>query len=378
MISDSKRLPANILITASLMLSLPGQVFAAEVFDENTENIQEAADVGSSLRKAGFVPVPLPIADPTVGTGLGVVGLYMHPQREHDTVSPTTVSGLAGFYTDTDSWMVGGFHDHAWAQDRYRARGVLGYGEFNLQFFGIGEDSILANHPLDYGLDFLAFVPRFLVRAWDSKWFLGGEYFLLDTNTHFDFSQFLPPLPSIDVRSRIAALGFVADHDTRNEKFFPSKGHFFEGVLSRYDEAVGSDFEYNKTKLEYNSYHSLSDTFVLAWQMKANFSDGRVPFYDLPYLDLRGFPRGRFTDELAASTQVEGRWMFRQRWGAVVFLGTGKVAPSFDEFDNARFIPSYGFGGRYVVKPDQKLNIGLDFGFSDGESAYYIQIGEEF
>ena len=41
-------------------------------------------------------------------------------------------------------------------------------------------------------------------------------------------------------------------------------------------------------------------------------------------------------------------------------------------------ITSYGAGVRWQVSKDKKLNLGIDVGYSDDESAVYVQVGEKF
>ena len=131
------------------------------------------------------MPVPIPISNPTIGTGLAVAELYLHPQRQDAPISPTSISGLMGMYTDTENWMVGAFHEGFYSEDSYRGRGLLGYGELNLKFYGIGNDSILRDRPVEYGAKATFFSPRLLFRLPVKNWFLGARYLYLEIDNTF-------------------------------------------------------------------------------------------------------------------------------------------------------------------------------------------------
>ena len=73
------------------------------------------------------------------------------------------------------------------------------------------------------------------------------------------------------------------------------------------------------------------------------------------------------------------RWLVYRGVGLNGFFGLGQVADNFSEFGNADLIFSGGFGVRYRVNDEQRINIGIDVGFAnDGDEALYFRIGEAF
>lgn len=62
-----------------------------------------AADSKAGTGNPSFVAVPLPNSNPTLGTGLGAVGLLFFRPSKTDTVSPSSTAGLGGIYFDTGS-----------------------------------------------------------------------------------------------------------------------------------------------------------------------------------------------------------------------------------------------------------------------------------
>jgi hypothetical protein len=348
----------------------------AEEFQELERDIAES----QNLVKEGprFVPVPIPISNPTVGTGLAVAGLYLHPQREEDPTLPTSISGVHTMYTDTQSWTIGVFHEGFYSQDAYRVRGLLGYGELNLKFYGIGNDSILRDRPVEYEARTTIFSPRLLFRLPVKNWFVGARYLYLEIDNTFDPSNLLPGLPEIEITTKTAGLGLVGVYDSRNNNLWPTAGSWFEFTATDYGEYVGGDFDYRKYILKFSQYHQVVDKITFAYRLDGQFIGGDAPFYDLASLKLRGFPYGRYADKNALSVQGELRWNFKERWTALVFGGGGRIAEEINDLGSAPTNSAGGVGIRYMIAREKKLNIGVDITYGDGEYGFYVQIGDAF
>jgi len=81
-----------------VFLSAIGVLWVAEIKNQ-VESLQtesnELKEVSSVvLRKdSRMVPVPIPVANPTLGTGLAGALLYLHPSRSSDPNAPTSTTG---------------------------------------------------------------------------------------------------------------------------------------------------------------------------------------------------------------------------------------------------------------------------------------------
>ena len=65
--------------------------------------------------------------------------------------------------------------------------------------------------------------------------------------------------------------------------------------------------------------------------------------------------------------------------GLVLFAGAGDVANHFDGFRPSEFKLGAGFGFRYTILPENKLNLRFDFGFGTyGNSSMTFLPGEAF
>ena len=236
--------------------------------------------------------MPIPKSDPTIGTGMALAGIYLHPKRGDNPETRTNLSGVFGMYTDTDSWATGIFHDGSYSGDKYRIRAILAYGEFNLSFFGIGNDTIFDDRPLDYKTEATAFLPRLLFHLPFKHSFLGPRYIYVRVDNTFDLSSLLPNLPEITVPTDTAGLGLVAVYDSRNNNLWPSDGTWLELTATDYGDHFGGDFEYDKLILKWAQYFPVTDDITLTYRLDGQLVDGRAPFYDLATINLRGFPGG--------------------------------------------------------------------------------------
>jgi hypothetical protein len=358
----------------------PTLCISAELVDRIQEVEKDSAGSQGLHRRllktdARFVPVPIPISNPTIGSGLGAALLYLHSKNDADPKQPTSTTGLLGMYTNTESWAVGAFHDGFYFKDRTRLRAAAGYGEFNLKFYGIGNID-LGNNPIKYKADTLAFMPRALFRLPKNNWFFGPHYYYLNIETEFDLSSILPNLPAINDQTKTAGLGLIGLYDSRDNNLWPNDGTWFEATATNYGEHFGGDFAYNKLMLKFGQYFPLGEPVTLAYRLDGQFIDGDAPFYDLSQIRLRGFPGGRYLNDIAVTAQTEVRWKFFKHWTALAFGGVGWIAEDIDVLFDDSAKPAGGVGLRYMIAEKQKLNIGLDVTYGDGNIAIYVQIGD--
>jgi outer membrane protein assembly factor BamA len=346
---------------------------------EDVVELSESAPKLDTQAKGSWVPVPIPVANPTVGTGLIGAVLYLHPTSTQNPDEPAAMSGAGVLYTDSDSWFIGAFHDDYWLNDRLRFKAAVGTGNFNLKYYGIGSDSIFKQYPVDYNIRPNISQLQLLVRlSANSNWFLGARHLFTSGEITFKFSQFWDLLPDVSGVLTTSSLGGVASYDSRNNTLYPTSGQFFEAVYSRDDSAWGSDFEFNKLSAFYNYYFDLADGITLATRGFVSSADGNAPFYMLPTLNMRGFATGRYQDKAAVSGHLEWRHKFRPRWGYVVFTEFGSTGSSVGNAFNKKPVKTIGAGIRWQAVASKSLNLGIDFAFSDDDQALHIQVGERF
>ncbi len=329
-----------------------------------------------SKREKNYFVVPIPMSSPTFGTGLVLAGAYYYPQTEVEkAVQPASFTGAAAGYTTNESWAAGVMQQNYWDEDRWRFNAIAGYADFRLELV----QSI--DNPDQSVLDWVVSGSIFqtsVSRRFGDHWYLGASLRYLDISQDLDLDV---DAPDFNLDSRIAApgVGVSAEYDTRD---MPSNAYSgaraeFKAIFS--DQRNRSDGDYIGMYARYRSYHSLKDNLVLAWEVNGCQKSGSIPLWDTCRLNLRGFPVTDYLSKQSLSGQVEARWRFTERWGAVAFGGAGLVDRPFADNGDGETIPSYGVGVRFMVLPSQRINLRLDYGRSDtGSGAWYLAVSEAF
>jgi hypothetical protein len=331
--------------------------------------------------KSDFVIMPIPISNPTVGTGLGAASMFLYPMDKESPVSSTTVGG---FYTSSESWGAGVAQKTFLYEDRLRLNGLAGYGNINMDFYGIGSGAGDRGVSVPITQRGFFFMPEALIRI-AGRLYGGLRYRYLGMETVLDLNELAGngiDLPPITAKVKSSAVGLVMNYDSRDNTFNPSEGIFFDGNATFAAKALGGDFDYQIYQTAYNQYFQLADRMVLAYRAFGKFTVGRVPVFDLAFFgshsDLRGYPGGLYVDKMMIATQLEYRWGFWKKWGMVAFAGIGEVAPKLSEFGSGNYLPSYGAGLRYMVSEANRVNISVDYARGKAGDAVYFYIGESF
>ncbi|NPA35879.1 MAG: BamA/TamA family outer membrane protein, partial [Chlorobi bacterium] len=185
--------------------------------------------------------------------------------------------------------------------------------------------------------------------------------------------------------------GIAFEHDSRD---FPSnayKGWYLGGTIAYYNDWIKSDASYFRTEVTYKQYITIRrKRRVLSWQVRAIMSAGNfIPWADMAKIggknDLRGYTLGRYRDKELLTAVVEYRHMFKRkrmgkdgtynsRWGYVVWVGAGSVAPEIVELKD--WLPNGGAGLRFEIR--DRMNVRVDAGLGKGEHGFYVTFKEAF
>jgi hypothetical protein len=369
-----------VLITAvTAFLSQP-----ALAQEEHAKRSAQQVETVSGVKKPGdFVFAPIPILNPTLGAGLafGVAYLYKIDEDSY----PSLVGGGA-LYTDTGSKAFGIAQSANFNGNDWKVTGGVFLFDLDLEFYGIGSDAGDDDLFLPINQQGWAIGAKGLRRI-KGQWYGGVSYLYLEVDSSFDLSAVAPEFPieappEAEDRSAIAALGLVGEYDSRDNQFNATRGKLFNVSFSTSSEAVGSDFDFTSIRMSYSQYWSFRDDLVLAARGSGCAVPGDAPYYALCkfgiFPDLRGYVGGRYRDETMLAGQAEIRWRFAERFSAVGFAGAGQVAESLSGYDLGNLLPSVGVGLRYLLSPDNGLNISIDYALGEDSDAVYFFVGESF
>lgn len=326
-------------------------------------------------QKGNFVVVPIPISNPTVGTGLVAGGAYFYGQTESKkAVQPASVTAAAGFYTDTDNYGYGIVQQNYWNENRWRLTGAVGYANLDLE--------LLPNNNTGNAQDLRwlvdgAFSYAKIARRVGGHWYVGAQLRYVDVNQGLASSLTGASLDSSpDIRS--TGIGATFEYDDRDMPINTYRGKHFHAEMLFNDKALGSSNTYQSYTLGYSAYHELSASWVLAWEAEACTKVQTVPIWDACRIDLRGFSATSYLGRQSASAQLEARWRMNRRWGFVGFAGAGYVGGTLDDVREREAIPSYGIGVRFTVLPAKRINLRIDFARSTDSDAIHVAVGEAF
>jgi hypothetical protein len=214
-----------------------------------------------------------------------------------------------------------------------------------------------------------------MVRLGESDTWLVGRWNWFDLKNRFD-----PGVPggvvgTFEGANTASGLGVSLETDTRDTIFTASRG-FKAGLdLTFYDPAIGSDQRFQTYRAYGFGYWPLAPSLVVGARADARSTGGDVPFYLLPYIDLRGVPLLRLQDRHTALVETEVRWNVDARWALVGFLGAGRAWGTNTSFAEGTDTFTRGLGFRYQLARRLGLSLGVDWAWSTQDHGWYLTVG---
>jgi outer membrane protein assembly factor BamA len=239
----------------------------------------------------------------------------------------------------------------------------------------IAPDEGSGSESVDWRINGAFFLTR-LSRRITGDWYGGVFARVIDAGQSLEFGGESAGFDTDDVRS--AGIGITAEFDSRDLPINTYTGRHFKFDALFNDESIGSNGTYQSYEASFKSFHELSDTAVLAWEIRGCQREGTTPLWDSCRIKLRGFSATDYLGKVSYSAQAELRWRFTKRWAFVAFGGAGEVAQSFSGFRDRTSIPSYGAGVRFSVLPAKRVNMRLDYAKSRDSDAIHFSVGEAF
>lgn len=334
-------------------------------------------DVSGWLDEAwGFVPLAAPITEPALGFGgAGALAFIGRPSGKHRGFSRPNVTVVGGLGTENGTWAGFAGDLRQWGDDRVQTFVAVFDASVNLDFYGLGDSSMLASRPLSYNLRPTGGLVQAKLRLGDSRAFVGANYIYSSTDVAFNAPEGTSGLPARSGRSTIGGLTPSLTYDSRDSLFTPARGTYVEASAGLFSDAFGSDDEFQKVAIVAMQFLELHPKFYLGLRGDGAFTFGDAPFYMRPYLSLRGAPLMRYQGEYVSQVEVEGRWQFWRRLSLVGFGGKGLTWNELEGFERKVDITTGGGGVRYELARRYKLHMGLDVAFGPDGPAIYVQFG---
>jgi hypothetical protein len=325
----------------------------------------------------GFLPVVIPITEPATGYGAALaVAFFDKPLVGGEAgYSRPNITAAGGLWTENDSWGVFLGDQRYWFDDRLQSTAGILYFSVNLDFYGIGDDPVLNDHPLRYNLEPKGGLVRGRTRLGETRLWAGLGYAFWRTRVSFDAPAETPKLPDYERDSDVGGIMPALVFDSRDNIFTPVRGTYAEVTAGLYDPILGGDDSFQSVQIVVLQFIPLHPKVFLALRADGTANFGDSPFYMLPYVNLRGAAILRYQGEQVAQVETELRWQFWKRFGLLGFAGYGAAWNDFERIENTQTVFTGGPGIRYELVREYGIHAGVDFAFGPDDWAFYIQVG---
>lgn len=333
------------------------------------------------LEHRGFLPVPIIVSDPALGNGGGLALAFF--QRPHGgassgapdaaVVTRPNLYGAGALRTGNGSEAYGAMASLHFDEDRWRYRGGVGKASINLGYHTPGRR--LPPLEIDYNVDGVISYQQGFRRLGAKDLYVGLAWIYMDMDLSFDIASDRDRFTPRELGSKSSGLGLSLEYDSRDNTFTPSSGWLGMIEGNAYLPGIGSDTAFQSYRGHAYAYWPLGSRFVLGGRADLRWANGDIPFYRLPYIDLRGIGSARYQDTRVGVLETELRWNMTSRWALVGFVGAGRTWGRHNSFSDGGDEVAKGAGVRYLIARQLGMHVGLDYAWGPEDQTFYVQVG---
>lgn len=356
-----------------LLLSLPLCLFSKEY--------ALYYNVGDSLR-IGITGAPYASYSSEKGVNIGL-SVFLFEKNSSKQIIPGQDFKLRldGDFTfeDEKSFYIGG--NIPLRSKNHRINVDLRYKTSPQDFFGIGANTD-KNNIISFTKEYYKFTGNWLKQYSDNRsyglaWDISGY-----KNNDFDSLKTDIKINGFDNFYRTTGLGLVFVYNSKTPNNFPKSGFFYKNQFMIYDKKINSDYDFLTLKQEFHYFH-LIDNHIIANQIVSENTFNNVPFHYYTEQGsstlMRGYKTGRFLEKhfIGAQTEYRSPFIF-WRVSGVAFLSSGFSYKSSSDLNNNNLHFAGGFGFRFALDKEERVNLRADIGFSNEGKQIYFKFGESF
>lgn len=336
-------------------------------------------------QETGYFAAPIVFYTPDTRWGLGVSAATIFHLKDKMIPGLTTRASylrISAHYTQQKQKDLWGEWNVFSAGERYFFRGEFRVRNFPDKFYGIGNRTSKIEQE-SYSYEMITCKTMILKKL--------SRFLFLGVDAHYThFYNFKTEkgkkLDSGKIRGYNggvgSAIGFVAIMDQRDNIMNPYRGNYAEFSSYFYRRFLGSTFGFTVINGEYRKYWQVRHKHILAFQTKARFTLGDVPFIEMSQIGnddmLRGYPRNRFRDNHMFGAQLEYRFPVFWRMGLTTFVGAGDIFSRAADIRMNSLKYTIGTGFRFLLNPAERLNLRLDYGYGSQGGYFYLAFTEAF
>lgn len=360
-------------ISCLLFISL--FLFSKSIAQKDSTEVSEERN----LRLSAY---PFAFYLPETRLGLGGAGIFTFRFKDEKPSSRRSQFQVVLAYTLNKQILAYVPYELYWQDEKWLAKGELGYYRYFYNFYGIGNDQ-----PSDFVEEYEVYFPRVRVnlqRLIRPSLYTGIQYWFdqFDIRQTAESGQLASGEVPGGLGNTVSGLGWLTTYDNRDNIFYPTKGYFIETTAFFNKPVLGSDFNFNRYILDARTYVKFPWEHVFAANFYTGFITGVAPFNELLFLGgtrrARGFYEGRYRDNSMALLQAEYRFPLFWRFGAVAFTSLGNVAEDYGSLGSAPLRWNIGTGLRFLFNEQDNINLRIDVGFGKNSIGYYLTVGEAF
>jgi hypothetical protein len=337
------------------------------------------------IQAHGFVPWPVIISEPALGGFGGALALvFISPKKsagKEEGYRFPDITGVAGMYTLNNSWGAGAMRQGTFPKIGMRYTVGAAYGSINMDFY---RNTVYLPNPrtikTEFNLKITGASLDVSENIWKNKIFGGLTYLFAYVDVSYDFPELPDTLRDLfnpeDFKKNIGALGFYPEWDNRNSIFTPDKGVRFKANCSFGRTWTGSSFDFEMIDAFTTVFINPVKWLVCGFKAEGQGISSDVPFYTLPYIDMRGIPMMRYQGNGTLQFETEERFDITRRWSLVGFAGTGRTWAASKHLQDDAWHWAGGGGFRYLLARLFRLRMGVDVAGSKNQFAYYIVLGQ--
>ena len=333
-------------------------------------------------KRSGLIFLPILGYTPeTKMAGGAAATFYFREKDAEKTCRPSTLMPVF-IYTQKKQIVSELNADLYWRKETLHLTSSIGYMKFPNKFYGIGNDTSEDDEE-EYTPRSVYFSFNFQ-RKIQEVFHAGILYEFVDRKMkEVEEGRSLSQIKILGSEGgTVSGTGLLMNWDTRDNIFCASSGCFYQLSTSLFRDYLGSDYDFTRYSLDLRQYVPLFTSPVVAFQGYMKVITGDPPFQMMSLLGgdslMRGYYEGRYRDKNMVVFQTEYRMPLWWRFGLVGFLGFGDVSSDVKDFALSDLKHSVGFGLRYFLNPEEKLNIRLDFAYGKDSSGFYITMFEAF
>jgi outer membrane protein assembly factor BamA len=346
-----------------------------------------AENSGDSLklnktRKGRWLLLPILLRSPVTRWGGGIAQSYIFPASQRDSISRASNIESFGLYTENRQIILL-FGCNVYTHDeKYIIHWRNSFSNFPDKFWGVGNFTGEENKE-SYSFQQFLINPQILRKI--SRKFYAGlfyEYQKVYSIQYTSGGRFDSENISGRKGSEVSGLGAILAWDSRDHAFSPGKGFFIQFTAAQFSPVFKSQYSFFNYQLDLRNFYTLFKKHVLAFQVMGYLTSGNVPLRNLALLGgsdiMRGYYAGRYRDKDILATQAEYRFPVYKKFGLVFFAGGGRVSDRLKNFTLNGIRYSVGGGIRFALKPEDKLNLRVDYGMGYKSRGLYVTVAESF